>query len=130
MKRCSPSGPAGGSESVSTDEFAERLAKVRERFVSSLATKIDETYAALPHLAGDDVTVVPTVSETYRRIHGISGIGLTVGFVRTGQAARDLETVLLSPYREQRGLVASELDDFKKALDALHAAAHHELLTT
>jgi hypothetical protein len=44
---------------VSTDEFAERLAKVRERFVSSLATKIDETYAALPHLAGDDVTVAP-----------------------------------------------------------------------
>ena len=115
---------------MSTDEFAERLAKVRERFVSSLATKIDETYAALPHLAGDEVTVVPTVTETYRRIHGISGIGLTVGFVTTGQAARDLETVLLSPYREQRGLVASELDDFKKALDALHAAAHHELLTT
>ena len=52
------------------------------------------------------------------------------GGAQGGQAARDLETVLLSPYREQRGLVASELDDFKKALDALHAAAHHELLTT
>jgi hypothetical protein len=38
--------------------------------------------------------------------------------------------VLLSPYREQRGLAASEFDDFKKALDALHEAAHHELLTT
>jgi HPt (histidine-containing phosphotransfer) domain-containing protein len=115
---------------VSTDEFAERLAKVRQRFISSLATKIDETYAALPYLAGDDVAVVPTVSETYRRIHGISGIGRSVGFVNTGQAARDLETVLLSPYREQRGLAANELDDFKKALDALHEAAHRELLQT
>jgi chemotaxis protein histidine kinase CheA len=115
---------------VSTDEFAERLAKIRQRFVSSLPSKIDETYAALPHLAGDDVSVVPTVLETYRRIHGISGIGLTVGFVKTGQAARDLETVLLPPYREQRGLAANELDDFKKALDALQEAAHRELLIT
>jgi len=115
---------------VSRDEFAERLAKIRQRFVSSLATKIDETYAALPHLAGDDVTVVPTVSETYRRIHGISGIGLTVGFVKTGQAARHLETVLLPSYREQRGLAANELEAFKKALDALHEVAHRELLKT
>jgi chemotaxis protein histidine kinase CheA len=130
MKRCTPSASGEGSQSVSTDEFAERLAKVRQRFVSSLATKIDETYAALPHLAGDDVSVVPTISETYRRIHGISGIGLTVGFVQTGQAARDLETVLLPSYREQRGLAANELDDFKKALDALHEAAHRELLKT
>jgi chemotaxis protein histidine kinase CheA len=130
MKRCTPSASGGGPESVSTDEFAERLAKVRQRFVSSLPSKIDETYAALPHLAGDDVTVVPTVSETYRRIHGISGIGLTVGFIKTGQAARDLETVLLAPYRERRGLAATELDDFKKALDALQEAAHRELLTT
>jgi chemotaxis protein histidine kinase CheA len=130
MKRCTPSASGEGPESVSTDEFAERLAKVRQRFVSSLPTKIDETYAALPHLAGDDVAVVPTVSETYRRIHGISGIGLTVGFTKTGQAARDLETVLLPPYRERRGLAAKELDDFKKALDALQEAAQRELLTT
>jgi len=37
--------------------------------------------------------------------------------------------VLLLPYREQRGLAAGELDDFKKALDALRQAAHCELLT-
>jgi hypothetical protein len=114
---------------VSTDEFAERLAKVRQGFVSSLGAKVEQTYAALPQLAGDDAAVISAVSETYRCIHGISGIGFTVGFVKTGQAARDLETVLLLPYREQRGLVAGELDDFKKALDALHGAAHHELLT-
>jgi hypothetical protein len=38
--------------------------------------------------------------------------------------------VLLPPYREQRGLAAKELDDFKKALDALQEAAHRELLIT
>lgn len=110
-----------------TDEFAERLAKVRARFVSSLETKIEQTYAALPQLAGDDAAVVSSLSETYRRIHGISGIGVTVGFVETGQAARDLETVLLRAYREQRGLAASEIDDFTKALDALRRAAQREL---
>jgi hypothetical protein len=114
---------------VSTGEFAERLAKVRQRSVSSLEAKIEQTCAALPHLAGDDAAVISAVSETYRRIHGISRIGLSVGFVKTGQAARDLETVLLLPYGERRGLAAGELDDFKKTLDALHEAAHHELLT-
>jgi len=37
----------GGSQGVSTDEFAERLAKVRQRFVSTLEHKIRQTYAAL-----------------------------------------------------------------------------------
>lgn len=115
---------------MSTDEFAERLAKVRHRFVSSLDSKIEETYAALPQLAGEEAAVVSTVSETYRRIHGISGIGVVVGFVKTGQAARELESVLLLPYREQRGLASRELDDFKKALDGLRDAARGELLAT
>jgi hypothetical protein len=112
---------------MAVDPFTERLGRVRERFVSSLEGKIDDTYAAIPDLSGDTSAVVEAVEETYRRIHGIVGIGPTVGFAGTGRAARSLENILLPPHRAERGLTGAELDSFKKALHALRETATREL---
>jgi chemotaxis protein histidine kinase CheA len=112
------------------DLFAERLARVRQRFVSSLESKIEDTYAALPKLSGDGSDVTNTLGEAYRRIHGIVGIGPAVGFAATGTAAKTVENVLIGPYRATRGLAADEADALKKALHVLREAAQQELQAT
>jgi hypothetical protein len=112
------------------DLFAERLARVRQRFASSLESKIEDTYADLPKLCGDGHDVVDVLGETYRRIHGIVGVSPTVGFVATGKAAKTVENVLLGPYRATRGLLATEVDAFGKALHALRETARQELQAT
>jgi chemotaxis protein histidine kinase CheA len=112
---------------MAVDPYTERLGRVRERFVSALESKIQDTYAAIPDLSGDTPDVVETVEETYRRIHGIVGIGPTVGFVGTGRAARSVENILLPPHQAERGLTGQELDSFKKALHALREIATREL---
>ena len=115
---------------MSNAGFAERLSRVRQRFITSLESKITDSYEALPVLVGEGATVNDAVAETYRRIHGITGIAPSVGFADTGRAARDAEVVLLMPFRERRGLKETELDAFRKALHGLRDAAQHELQAT
>lgn len=110
-----------------TDQFTERLARVRHRYVSTIESKIDDTYADLPRLVGDGPEVASTLEETYRRIHGIVGIGLTVGFAATGKAAKTVENVLLEPHRAARGLASNEVNALKQALDALRDTVQRDL---
>jgi len=112
---------------VYTDEFEARLAKVRHRFASSLESKITDTAAALPRLAGGAPGAAAILDDAYRRIHTICGVGPTVGFTATGQAAREAEAILLIPMRDKRGLTAQESVTFKQALDTLWDAARSEL---
>ena len=112
---------------MAVDAFTERLARVRERFVSALESKIEDTFAAIPALSGESEAVRETVAESYRRMHGIVGIGPTVGFAGTGRAARRVEYILLEPHHAGRGLTAEEITSFKKALHALRETAAGEL---
>jgi Hpt domain len=127
--QCTGTGQ-GKNQAMSADLFAERLARVRQHFVSSIESKIEDTYAALPKLSGDGNDVTGTLEETYRRIHGIVGVGPIVGFVATGKAARTVESLLRGPYRATRGLASNEADALKKALHVLREAAQQELQTT
>jgi chemotaxis protein histidine kinase CheA len=111
---------------MTIDPFIERLGRVRERFVSALEGKIEDTYAALSDLS-EEVAAVEAVAETYRRIHGIVGIGPTVGFAATGRAARALENILVRPHEEERALTSQEIASFKEALHALRETAAQEL---
>jgi hypothetical protein len=115
---------------VPQDLFSERLAAVRNRFALTLEGKIADTVAAVPHLAGDATSAIEAVAESYRRIHGICGVGPSVGFVMTGQAAREVETILLGPFRLKRGLNADEIARLERMLAALTAAAQSEVQTT
>jgi chemotaxis protein histidine kinase CheA len=112
---------------AAVDPFIERLARVRQRFVSALEGKIDETDAAIPNLSGAAPAASETVGETYRRIHSIVGIGPTVGFAATGTAARGLETVLSPAHHAGRGLTEQEVGTFRKALQVLREAAARDL---
>jgi hypothetical protein len=114
---------------MSVDPFTERLARVRNRYVSTIESKINDTYAELPKLVGDGPDVTMTLEETYRRIHGIVGIGLAVGFAATGKAAKTVENVLFEPHRDARGLGANEFDALKQALDVLRDTVQRDLQT-
>jgi hypothetical protein len=114
---------------MTIDPFTDRLARVRQRFVSTLEGKIDGAYAALPVLVGTAPSVAPAVAEAYRTMHGIVGIGPTVGFPVTGRAAHDVESVLRQPQQDKRGLTDEELLALKKRLHALREAATRELQT-
>jgi len=113
---------------MTEDIFADRVAKVRERFVSTLEAKIDATSAALPKLADDaPPDAAAAVAEAYLRIHGIVGIGRSVGFPETGRAAHAVEDVLRPPYQNRRGLTGEEISLLDSALQALRTVAAREL---
>jgi chemotaxis protein histidine kinase CheA len=112
------------------DPFAERLAKVRQRFATSLESKIEDSFAALSKLSNDGDDTAHTLDEAYRCIHGIVGIGPSVGFAATGKAAKTVENVLLAAHRGARGLSPEEIDAFREALHGLRETARHELQTT
>ena len=108
------------------DEFAERVARIRQRFAAALPKKIDDSFLALDHLSGggraiDDVVV------THRRLHEMCGIAPTIGFEATGRAARAAETVLREPAKAKRSLTADEAAALKRDLDALRDAAQSDL---
>jgi chemotaxis protein histidine kinase CheA len=109
------------------DEFAERMAGVRRRFASKLASRIADVDAALPRLVGNGSEVAAAVLEAHRRVHDLCGIGPTVGFTATGQAARVCERVLLAASRGARGLTESEMTALRDGLDGLRTAADADM---
>jgi hypothetical protein len=109
------------------DHFELRLAKVRHRFAATLESKIKDAVVLADRMSHDDGGAVSYISESYRHLHCICGIGPTVGFAATGEAARTAEGTLLEAYHESRGLSASEVLRLKKALESLRAAAAFEL---
>jgi chemotaxis protein histidine kinase CheA len=117
---------------MTDDIFADRVAKVRQRFMATLEAKIEETSAALPKLGGvaPEDTAVAAVAEAYRAMHAIVGIGRTVGFPDTGRAAHEVEDVLRPPYHAGRGLSDDEISRLKDSLQALRTIAARELQST
>jgi hypothetical protein len=112
---------------MSLDAFADRLARVRHRFVSTLESRIEDAYAAIPKLIAAEPVSVTTAASTYRSMHGIVGVGPTVGFPGTGRAAREVEEVLRPAQHANRALTADEILLFKKRLYALSEIAKREL---
>jgi Hpt domain len=112
------------------DLFAERLDGVRRRFAAKLPARLDEIDAALPELMGEGGSVAAAVYAAHRKVHDLCGIGPTLGFKATGQAARLCEKILLQPSRGERGLTKQELACLKEGLVTLRAAAHNDMETT
>jgi chemotaxis protein histidine kinase CheA len=112
---------------MTTDPFLDRLSQVRDRFAARLASRIEETHAAIPQLSDAAPAAVAAVDEAYRCIHGIVGVGPTVGFPQSGRAAHVVENVLRSPRSENRGLTIGEIRALTQALQELHETAAREL---
>ena len=109
------------------DQFETRLARVRHRFATTLESKITEAVVSADLMSRSGDGVIKHVSESYRHLHGICGIGPTVGFTATGEAARAAEVALMQAYRESRGLTQTEVLNLKRALERLRVAAASEL---
>ena len=112
------------------DDFAERLAGVRQRFAAKLAGRIAEIGAVLPMLTGAGEVTAKAVYDAHRKVHDLCGIGPTLGFIETGKAARLCERVLLQPSRGGRGLTEQEMAHLKDGLVTLRAAAQADMQTT
>jgi len=112
---------------MAIDPFLERLARVRVRFASTLATKIDETCAAIPQIAETTPAAAAAVDEAYRSVHGIVGVGRAVGFPASGNAAHDVEELLRPPRQQGRGLTADEVARLTAVLQVLRDVAAREL---
>jgi hypothetical protein len=109
------------------DQFEVRLARVRHRFATTLEGKIKDAVVCADHIAHGHGGVLKHISDSYRGLHGICGIGPAVGFAATGEAARAAEASLLQAHNEQRGLTEREIVCLKKALEHLRVAAASEL---
>ncbi len=106
---------------MSSDHFAERFAAVRERFAANLDARIDEIEAAVPRLGSG--AALDAIERVHRRTHDLCGIGPTMGFVATGQAARAVERLLLAPLKAGRALTKEELALLPDCIAALRNAA-------
>ena len=112
---------------MSVDLFELRLAKVRHRFAVSLESKIKHAVTSIDDMSGSDERAVDQISHYYRDLHGICGVGPTVGFTATSAAAEAAEQVLIEALREKRGLRAEEAFSLKGAIAQLQRAAESEL---
>ncbi len=117
------------NKTLAETQFEERIAKVRVRFIAKLAETMRVTSADLPQFAGDSSAAVAAVAAAYRRFHDMAGISSTIGFETTGRAARTIDTLLIGPYRDQRGLQGDELAQLKDGLELLQIAALTEIQT-
>lgn len=109
---------------MTSDLFAERFAAVRERFVAKLDARIDEIETGVPQIAGEGA--METLARIHRRAHDLCGVGPTMGFVATGQAARRIEQVLLAALKANRALTADEVENITEGIARLRAAASAE----
>jgi HPt (histidine-containing phosphotransfer) domain-containing protein len=109
------------------DRFEIRLAIVRHRFATTLKSKIEDAVVSANRMSRSTDGVIKHVSESYRLLHGICGIGPTVGFTATGEAARAAEGALMQAHHEKRGLSEREVISLKKSLENLRVAAASEL---
>ena len=108
------------------ERFEARIDKVRTRFASKLAEKILHTSATLPRMCENSSESSDLVANPYRWLHDVGGIALTIGFEATGQSARLCESILVEPYRAQRGLSDVEFALMAERLESLRANAHAE----
>jgi HPt (histidine-containing phosphotransfer) domain-containing protein len=110
-----------------TDLFEIRVARVRHRFAATLQSKIDTAMVSADRMSRGDGSVIKYVSDSYRHLHSIYGLGATVGFAATGEAAHAAEVALIQAYHEKRPLTEDEAGRLKKALARLRDVAASEL---
>jgi len=109
------------------DQFEVRIARVRHRFATALESKIVHALVLADDMARDETGHAELVFDCYRGLHGICGIGPTVGFAATGEAARAAESTLLQAIGEKRRPTETEIVNLKEALAQLRATAASEL---
>jgi hypothetical protein len=109
------------------DRFETRLAIVRHRFATALESKIQDVVVSASRMSSSSEGGIERVSESYRRLHSICGVGPAVGFAATGEAAHFAEVTLMPAHCEGREPTEREVLCLKKALEHLRVVAASEL---
>jgi len=109
------------------DQFEVRLARVRHRFATTLESKITDMVASAEHMKNGDRHALECVEKSYRELHGFCGIGPTVGFIATGEAAGAAKNALVQAHLEERVPTEGELVRLKRSLVKLREVAAGEL---
>jgi hypothetical protein len=120
---------AGASVQAAANEgqFEARIEAVRKRFATKFVARMQQTVADLPRMTGEGAAPSDIVANAYHWLHEICGIASTIGFQSTGLSARSCDTLLVGPYRAQRGLSAAELAQLTERLESLRLTAQAEL---
>jgi hypothetical protein len=120
---------AGASVQAATNEgqFEARIEVIRNRFAAKFAVRMQQTDADLPRMTGEGAAPADIVANAYHWLHEICGIASTIGLQSTGLSARSCDTLLVGPYRAQRGLSAAELAQLAERLESLRLTAQAEL---
>jgi HPt (histidine-containing phosphotransfer) domain-containing protein len=108
-----------------SDLFVERIAEVRQRFVSRFDSRIEEIERAVLHGGGE--SGLDAIAVAHRQAHGLCGIGPTLGFVGTGKVARSIEQLLLSVVKAGRELTDDEIPRLREGLALLRSTAIVEM---
>jgi hypothetical protein len=107
---------------MQTDQFEMRVAKVRHRFASTLENKIEIAMVSADRLSRNDGSAMKHVSDSYRHLHSIYGVGAA-----TGEAAHVAEAALFQAFQQKRALTEAEVLRLKTALARLRDVAALEL---
>jgi hypothetical protein len=108
-----------------SDIFTERVAAVRQRVAAKLAARIDVIASAMPQ-PGREVGL-PALALAHREAHGLCGVGQTLGFVETGNAARSIERLLVAAVRADRTLTNDEIPRLRDGIALLRSTAIAEM---
>ena len=104
-----------------SDLFVERIAELRERFVSRLEYRIEEIERAMSQQGGE--AALDAIALAHRQVHGLCGIGPTLGFVGTGKVARSIEQLLLPVVKDGRELTDDEIPRLREGIALLRSTA-------
>ena len=115
---------------MQADEFTERLGHIRQRFATTLSSKVDDSFACLPKLAETDGGAIDTIVVIHRKLHELCGLAPTIGFTATGKAARAAESVLREAAETKRSLTSEEVTAFIAELGGLRVATQSDLKTS
>jgi hypothetical protein len=112
---------------ITADDFAEHVARVRERFASRLNNKIADSFTALEKMVAGGGDAIETVIVAHRRLHEMYGIAPTLGFEATGKAAGGARTAIREAARAKRAPTPAEIAALKTELEKLREAAAADL---
>lgn len=112
---------------MTADDFTVHVARIRERFASTLSGKIAESFAALQKMSTGGGDAIETVIVTHRRMHEMYGVAPTLGFDATGKAAGAARTAIREAAKAKRPATAAEIEILKTELEHLRDAAADDL---
>jgi chemotaxis protein histidine kinase CheA len=108
-----------------SDQFTERFAAVRQRFLGRLDARIELIASAMPQPDREDELGVLVLA--HRKAHTLCGVGPTFGFVGTAMAARSIEQLMLAAVTAERTLTDGEIRRLREGIALLRSTVTAEM---